>query len=94
MIKFIPTVIIATFTAVCSFSAAAGSDISEKDKETMRKDALSNPSDPQNVSKKEGDKYGGKSSPLSEKDRETMRKETMGKPGGGSKSMSQEKMNK
>ena len=93
MIKFIPTAIIATFTAVCSFSAAAGSDISEKDKETMRKESLAKPNDPENKSTTEGNKYGGKSGPISEKDRETMRKETMGKPG-GDHGMSQQKMSK
>ena len=50
MNKLISTVIIATFTAVCSFGAAAGSDV-DKNKETMRK------ASPENTSKKEGDKY-------------------------------------
>lgn len=76
MFKSISTVIIATSMAVCSFGVAAGSDVSEKNRETMRKETLANPSDPQNISKEEGHKYDTKAGPVSEKDRETMRKET------------------
>jgi len=95
MTKFISTVTLAVFTAASSFAIAAGSDVTEKDKETMRHEVLTNPNDPQNVSKKEGDKYGGKVGSPSEKDRETMRHETVEKSGSkGGKSMSQEKMNK
>jgi len=79
MSKFISTAIIATSMAVCSFSVPAASDISDKDKETMRKESLSNPNDPENTSKKEGHKYDTKAGAPSEKERETMRKETMGK---------------
>lgn len=79
MFKSISTVIIATSMAVCSFGVAAGSDVSEKNRETMRKETLANPNAPQNISKEEGHKYDTKAGPISEKDRETMRKETMRK---------------
>lgn len=79
MFKSISTVIIATSMAVCSFGVTAGPDVSEKNRETMRKETLANPNDPQNISKEEGHKYDTKAGPISEKDRETMRKETMRK---------------
>jgi hypothetical protein len=50
MNKLISTVLCATFTAVCSFGAVAGSD-ADKNKE-MRKDSS------QNMNKKEVDKAG------------------------------------
>lgn len=71
MNKLISTVILTTFTAVCSFGAAAGSDVSDKNKETMRKDS------PQNTSKKEGGKYGDKSGSVSDKDGETVREKSL-----------------
>ena len=49
MNKFISTVVITTFTAVCSFGAAAGSH-DHRNKESMRKDSSAS------TSKKEGDK--------------------------------------
>jgi hypothetical protein len=79
MSKFISTAIIASSMAVCSFSVPAASDISDKDKETMRKESLSNPNEPENTNKKEGHKYDTKAGAPSEKERETMRKETVGK---------------
>lgn len=51
MNKLISTVILAAFTAVCSFGAAAGSHDSDKNKETTTK-----PSSSQDTSKKDGDK--------------------------------------
>jgi len=79
MFKFVSTTIIATSMAVCSFSVAAGSHVSEKDKETMRNESLSDPNAPENTSKKEGHKYDTKAGVPSEKERKTMRDETMGK---------------
>ena len=66
MNKLISTVVIATFTAVCSFGAAAGSD-TDKSKETMQK------SSPESTSKKEGDKSGS----VSDKDSEIMREKSL-----------------
>lgn len=71
MNKLISTVIFTTFTAVCSFGAAAGSDVSDKNKEAMRKDSS------ENTSKKEGDKNGGKSGSVSDKGGETMREKSL-----------------
>jgi hypothetical protein len=79
MFKFVSTTIIAASMAICSFSVAAGSHVSEKDKETMRKESLSDPNAPENTSKKEGHKYDAKTSGPSEKERKTMHDETMGK---------------
>jgi hypothetical protein len=79
MFKFVSTTIIAASLAVCSFSAAAGSHVSERDKETMRKESLSDPDAPENTSKKEGHEYDAKTRGPSEKERKTMRDETMGK---------------
>ncbi|WP_036575903.1 hypothetical protein [Nitrosospira briensis] len=59
MKKLISTVILTAFTAVCSFSAVAGSDGSDKNKETMAK-----PSSSQD--KRGGDKYGKQPSSTSE----------------------------
>ncbi len=53
MNKLISTVILTAFTAVCSFSAAAGSDDSDKNKGTM-----TSPSSSEKTSKKERDKSG------------------------------------
>lgn len=59
MNKFISTVILATFTAVCSFgAAAAGSDASDKNKDTMRQDSSSKP--------QAGSQYGKEPSSTSE----------------------------
>ncbi|SCY57982.1 hypothetical protein [Nitrosospira sp. Nsp13] len=71
MNKLISTIILGTLTAVCSFGAAAGSDGSDKKKETMRKD------NSENTSKKSGDKYGGTSGSVSDKDSETMREKSL-----------------
>jgi hypothetical protein len=71
MNKFISTVIVTTFTALCCFGAAAGSHDSDKKKETMRTDS------PQSTSKKEEDKYGAKSGSVSDKDAEIVRKKTL-----------------
>ncbi len=90
MFKFISTVIIASSVAVCSFGVGAASDVSEKNRETMRKETLANPNDPQNMSKEEGHKYDTKAGPMSDKDRETMRKETMGKESTGKETMGKE----
>ncbi len=70
MNKLISTVILTTFTAVCSFGAAAGSD-TDKSKETMQK------SSPESTSKKESDKYGDKSDSVSDKDSEIMREKSL-----------------
>jgi hypothetical protein len=67
MNKLISTVVIATFTAVCSFGAAAGSD-DDKSKESTRKDSSST------MGKKDGDKYE-KSGSTS--DSEPMREKTL-----------------
>lgn len=66
MNKLISTVVIATFTAVCSFGAAAGSD--DKNKEPTRKDSSAT------MGKKDGDKYE-KSGSTS--DSEPMREKTL-----------------
>ena len=66
MNKLISTVILTTFTAVCSFGAAAGSD-TDKNKETMQK------SSPESTSKKEEDKSGS----VSDKDSEIMREKSL-----------------
>lgn len=79
MFKFISTAILATAMVVCSFSVAVGSDVSDKDKEAMRRESLANPDARENRSKKEGHKYDTKASAPSEKERETMREETVGK---------------
>lgn len=71
MNKLISTIILAIFTAVCSLGAAAGSDGSDKKKETMRKDAS------ENTSKKSGDKYEGTSGSASDKNDETMREKSL-----------------
>ena len=71
MNKFISTIILATFTAVCSFGAAAGSEGSDKKKETMHKDSS------ENMTKKSGDKYGGTSGSASDKEGETMREKSL-----------------
>lgn len=82
MNKLISTAILTIFMAVCSFGAAAGSD-SDKNKETMRKDAPANTS----TSKKEdksgsaSDK-GGEATPeksLSEREKEYKDQEVMDK---------------
>jgi hypothetical protein len=59
MKKLISTVILTAFTAVCSFSAVAGSDGSDKNK-----DKMANPSSSQDNS--DGDKYGKQPSSTSE----------------------------
>ena len=59
MNKFISTIILATFVAVCSFGAAAGSD-ADKNKETMRKDSSGN------KSRETGSEYGKEPSSTSE----------------------------
>jgi hypothetical protein len=79
MSKFISTALLATSMVVCDFSVAAGSDVSDKDKETMRRESLANPDAPENRSKKEGHKYDTKAGTPTEKERETMREETLGK---------------
>jgi Ni/Co efflux regulator RcnB len=60
MNKFISTVVIAAFTAVCSFSAVAG-DVMDKNKDNLRKDT----SDMDKKGKK-GDKYENKSDSASD----------------------------
>ena len=79
MNKLISTVILAAFTAVCSFGAAAGSD-TDKSKETIRKPSS------ESMSKKEGDKSGSASDSetmreksLSEREKEYKDQETMNK---------------
>lgn len=67
MNKLISTAILTMFMTVCSFGAAAGSD-SDKNKETMRKDAPANTS----TNKKE-DKSGS----VSDKGGEAMREESL-----------------
>ena len=59
MKKLISTVILTAFTAVCSFSAIAGSDGSDKNKEKMTKPSSSQ-------EKRDGDKYGKQPSSTSE----------------------------
>lgn len=66
MNKLISTIILTTFTAVCSFGAVAASD-TDKSKETMQK------SSPESTSKKEGDKSGS----VSDKDSEIMREKSL-----------------
>jgi hypothetical protein len=66
MNKLISTVIITTFTAVCSFGAIAGSHDSDKNKETMRKDSSAT------TSKKDEEKYGKQPSSTSEIMKEKM----------------------
>jgi hypothetical protein len=66
MNKLISTVIITTFTAVCSFGATAASHDSDKNKETMRKDSNAT------TSKKEESKYGKEPSSTSEIMKEKM----------------------
>ncbi len=90
MFKFVSTAIIATSMAVCSFSFAAA-DISDKDKETMRRESLADPDAPENRSKKEGRKYDTNASGPSEKERETMREETVGKKAIGKEMTGKEK---
>ncbi|SOD40443.1 hypothetical protein [Nitrosovibrio sp. Nv4] len=70
MNKLIVTVILAAFTAVCSFGAAAGSDDSDKNKETTAK-----PTPPQDTSKRDGGKKGDQPSSTSEIMREKMPKD-------------------
>lgn len=84
MNKFVSTVILATFTAICSFGAAAGGSDTDKNKETMRKDSS------KNTSKQEGDKY--KSGSASNKDGEIMREKSLTER--KSESSGQEVMNK
>jgi len=67
MNNFIMTVIVAAFTAVCSFGAAAGSHDSDRKKETTSK---STP--PQDTSKRDGGKKGDQPSSTSEIMREKM----------------------
>jgi hypothetical protein len=55
MKKLISTVILTAFTAVCSFSAVAGSDGSDKNKDTKS-----------SQDKRDGDKYGKQPSSTSE----------------------------
>ena len=59
MKKLISTVILTAFTAVCSFSAVAGSDGSDKNKDTMTKPSSSQDN-------RNGDKYGKQPSSTSE----------------------------
>lgn len=66
MNKLILTVILTTFTAVCSFGAAAGSDASDKNKKEIMKDSSAN------MGKKE-DKAGS----VSDKDSGAMREESL-----------------
>lgn len=96
MSRFISAAILATSMVVCSFSVAAGSDVSDKDKETMRRESLAHPDAPENRSKKEGHKYDTKAGTPTEKERETMREETLGrkttsKEMTGKKTMTREK---
>ena len=67
MNKLISTIILTTFTAVCSFGAAAAGSDTDKSKETMQK------SSPESTSKKEGDKSGS----VSDKDSEIMREKSL-----------------
>jgi hypothetical protein len=53
MNKLVSTIILTAFTAVCSFSAIAGSHDSDKNKDTT-----GSSSSTQNKSKDDGDKYG------------------------------------
>ncbi len=71
MNKFISTVILTIATVMYSLVAAAGSDLSDKNKEPTRKDSS------QNTSKKEGDKSEGKSGSASDKDAELLREKTL-----------------
>ncbi len=85
MNKLISTVILAAFTAVCSFGAAAA-DTSDKNKETM-----TNP--PQTTGKKDGDsRYGKQPSSTSEVMKEQLPKD-LG-PGVKDEYRDQEVMNK
>jgi hypothetical protein len=86
MNKFTMTVILATFTAVCSFGAAAGSDDSDKNKETTTKPS------PQDTSKRDGGKKGDQPSSTSEIMREKMPKDLP--PGVKHEYRDQEVMNK
>jgi hypothetical protein len=79
MPRFISTAILAISMVVCSFRVAAVSDVSDKVKETMRRESLAYPDAPENRSKKEGHKYDTKVGTPTEKERETMREETLGK---------------
>ena len=88
MNKLISTVILAAFTAVCSFGAAAASDDSDKNKETMTK-----PNPPQTTGKKDGDsRYGKQPSSTSEVMKEQLPKD-LG-PGVKDEYRDQEVMNK
>ena len=87
MNKFISTVILTAFTAMCSFGAAAGSNDSDKNKGTM-----SNPKPSQNTGSKDGDKYGKQPSSTSEVMKEQMPKDLP--PGVKDEYRDQEVMNK
>jgi hypothetical protein len=66
MNKLISTVILATFTAVCSFGAVASSHDSDKNKETMRKDSSAT------TGRKDEERYGKQPSSTSEIMKEKM----------------------
>jgi len=68
MNRLISTVVIAAFTAVCSFSALAG-DAMDKNKDNLRKDSSDS-------SGKKGDKYENKSGSASDKG-DTMREKSL-----------------
>ena len=67
MNKFTMTVILAAFTSLCSVGATAGSDDSDKKKETTSKSTS-----PQDTSKRDGGKKGDEPSSTSEIMREKM----------------------
>jgi len=69
MNRLISTVVIAAFTAVCSFGALAG-DAMDKNKDNLRKDSSDS-------SGKKGDKYENKSGSASDKDGDTMREKSL-----------------
>jgi hypothetical protein len=89
MNKLVSTVILAAFTAVCSFGAIAGSHDSDK-KDTMGSSSSS--SSTQNKNRDDGDKYGKQPSSTSEVMKNQMPKDLP--PGVKDEYRDQEVMNK